>query len=78
MPKRLDKVECHLRFPDNEDPNDPNIVKLVIDQQGHALYFSRSLIPCFRDGDPPSPAPTSALREEKGTFYFNWAGSGAQ
>jgi len=42
-------------FADDEDPNDPNIVKLIIDQLGHALYFSRSLIPHHRD------IPTSAL-----------------
>jgi 3-deoxy-manno-octulosonate cytidylyltransferase (CMP-KDO synthetase) len=25
--------------------HDPNVVKVVFDQQGHALYFSRSLVP---------------------------------
>jgi len=38
-------------FADDEDPNDPNIVKLIVDQNGHALYFSRSLIPHHRDVD---------------------------
>jgi 3-deoxy-manno-octulosonate cytidylyltransferase (CMP-KDO synthetase) len=40
-------------FADDEDPADPNIVKLIVDQNGHALYFSRSLIPCYRDAAPP-------------------------
>ena len=33
---------------------DPNQVKLVVDSQGRALYFSRSAIPYVRDreGDP--------------------------
>ena len=30
---------------------DPNLVKLVHDQSGHALYFSRSLIPYDRSGE---------------------------
>jgi len=43
-------------FADDEDPSDPNIVKLITDQQGYALYFSRSLIPYHRDADDPRPA----------------------
>jgi len=30
---------------------DPNLVKLVHDQSGRALYFSRSLIPYYRSGE---------------------------
>jgi 3-deoxy-manno-octulosonate cytidylyltransferase (CMP-KDO synthetase) len=37
-------------FAPGEDPADPNIVKVVIDQTGCALYFSRALIPFDRDG----------------------------
>lgn len=36
-------------FGDDEDSKDPNIVKVVVDQQNHALYFSRSAIPYDRD-----------------------------
>ena len=35
-----------LKFP--EEYNDPNIVKVIMDQQGYAIYFSRSPIPYFR------------------------------
>jgi len=35
-----------------EDRANPSIVKVVTDQQGRALYFSRSAIPCWRDGIP--------------------------
>ena len=32
-------------FPHDEDPLDPSRVKVVLDRDGRALYFSRSLIP---------------------------------
>lgn len=34
--------------------HNPNIVKVVMSQQQHALYFSRAPIPCPRDGLPQS------------------------
>jgi 3-deoxy-manno-octulosonate cytidylyltransferase (CMP-KDO synthetase) len=36
---------------DAEQAQDPNLVKLVHNQNGHALYFSRSAIPFQRDDD---------------------------
>ena len=38
-----------------EDMRNPNIVKVVTDRRGRALYFSRSAIPFYRDGDPSPP-----------------------
>jgi 3-deoxy-manno-octulosonate cytidylyltransferase (CMP-KDO synthetase) len=35
-----------------EQWRDPNCVKVVCDEQGRALYFSRSPIPFVRDGEP--------------------------
>jgi len=43
-------------FDVSDDPSNPNIVKVVIDQAGRAMYFSRSLIPFDRDG-PAAPKP---------------------
>ena len=43
----------------------PNVVKLVTDAQGLALYFSRAPLPWWRDGSSvtaPVPKPGSALR----------------
>ena len=41
---------------------DPNAVKVVCDDDGHALYFSRSPIPHSRDGEPDLSAnPPFAL-----------------
>ena len=42
-------------FADDEDPANPHIVKVVCDQHGRALYFSRALIPYHRA--PGNPAP---------------------
>lgn len=35
-----------------EDFANPNVVKVVTDRDGYALYFSRSPLPCHRDGAP--------------------------
>ena len=35
-------------FGPGEDPRDPNMVKVVLDEKGYALYFSRSVIPYCR------------------------------
>lgn len=42
-------------FEAGEDPANPNVVKLVLDRRGRAMYFSRSPIPHVRD----APAPGS-------------------
>lgn len=33
-----------------DDPDDPNLVKVVVNQEGRALYFSRSAVPYISDG----------------------------
>jgi 3-deoxy-manno-octulosonate cytidylyltransferase (CMP-KDO synthetase) len=38
-------------FASQEDIENPNIVKVVVDRNGFALYFSRSVIPYNRDQD---------------------------
>ena len=43
----------------------PNVVKVVLDAQSRALYFSRAPIPAWRDaqpGDGPSRCPAAVLR----------------
>ncbi len=39
--------------PFRENVANPNIVKVVVDRDSNALYFSRSVIPFSRDGDKP-------------------------
>lgn len=41
---------------DERQWRDPNVVKLVVDEAGRALYFSRSPIPHVRSGGWPGPA----------------------
>jgi 3-deoxy-manno-octulosonate cytidylyltransferase (CMP-KDO synthetase) len=43
---------CH-RLHDPADLADPNVVKVVVDRAGFALYFSRAPIPHVRDGGWP-------------------------
>jgi 3-deoxy-manno-octulosonate cytidylyltransferase (CMP-KDO synthetase) len=37
-------------FSPDEDPRNPNLVKVVVRADGRAMYFSRALIPLARDG----------------------------
>jgi 3-deoxy-manno-octulosonate cytidylyltransferase (CMP-KDO synthetase) len=39
------------------DQDNPHIVKVVLDAQSHALYFSRCAIPFNRDNHPNAPKP---------------------
>jgi 3-deoxy-manno-octulosonate cytidylyltransferase (CMP-KDO synthetase) len=40
---------------DPDEYANPNVVKVVVDLKGDALYFSRSLVPYFRDRDHAPP-----------------------
>lgn len=43
------KMTTLIRKLDQEEINDPNVVKVVTDKDGNALYFSRASIPYVRD-----------------------------
>ncbi|HVT87852.1 MAG TPA: 3-deoxy-manno-octulosonate cytidylyltransferase [Tepidisphaeraceae bacterium] len=54
--ERLQKTSDELAtaatpFPADQDPANPNMVKVAISPEGYALYFSRALIPHDRDCD---------------------------
>lgn len=50
-PKAYMSTACFI-LKDQDDLNDPNMVKAVLDKDGIALYFSRSLIPSGGSGGP--------------------------
>ncbi len=65
-PEAIDSIARHLLDHDDamvtlaapaaeEDVANPNVVKVVTDLQGYALYFSRSGIPFARQGSGASP-----------------------
>jgi len=45
----LEVATLCFKSEDKKDFADPNVVKIVTDYSGHALYFSRSSIPHYRD-----------------------------
>lgn len=50
-----------------EHPDNPNCVKVVLDTRGFAMYFSRSRIPCDRDG---TGGPEAACLRHIGLYVY--------
>ena len=50
--KGIDMITAANAFGSDEDAGNPNAVKVVLDREGNALYFSRSVIPFARAGSP--------------------------
>jgi 3-deoxy-manno-octulosonate cytidylyltransferase (CMP-KDO synthetase) len=59
-------------FADDENPADPNIVKLIVDQRGRAIYFSRSVIPFDRDGIGHRPLKHPGLYAYRREFLLTY------
>lgn len=51
MQSEVELATLVKRFPEGSDVADPNTVKVVMDAEQNALYFSRSVIPFDRTGD---------------------------
>jgi 3-deoxy-manno-octulosonate cytidylyltransferase (CMP-KDO synthetase) len=49
LAKQVDLASVMREITDEDDINNPNNVKVVLDQNGFALYFSRSVIPYPRE-----------------------------
>jgi 3-deoxy-manno-octulosonate cytidylyltransferase (CMP-KDO synthetase) len=48
----------------------PNVVKVVCDDRGRALYFSRSPIPMVRDGEPDFSAQPARFLQHLGIYAY--------
>lgn len=57
-------------FASAEQWRDPNCVKVVCDQKGRALYFSRSPIPHVRDGEPDFQAAPPRFLLHLGLYAY--------
>lgn len=64
-----DMATVSTPFPPGADPADPNLVKVVTDRTGRALYFSRSPIPFRRDPDSSEPP---AYHLHLGIYAYRW------
>ena len=49
--KKIEMITSASVFPPEDDLTNPNMVKVVLDRAGDAIYFSRSVIPFVRDGE---------------------------
>jgi len=57
-------------WPENVALEEPGFVKVVTDQRGRALYFSRSAVPYYRD----APAPAHVRRADGAPRYLKHLG----
>jgi len=58
-------LACPFSALPDPDPTDPNCVKVVVDREGRALYFSRSLIPYPRES-------VGAYTDPNGSVLDHW------
>ena len=61
----IDLASLMVAITDKTSIDNPNVVKVVTDLTGKALYFSRSAIPFHRD-----PSPTIRCYKHKGVYAF--------
>lgn len=52
----LEMSTLRRRITDEAEHQNPNVTKVVVDRNDHALYFSRAPIPYTRAGNPAAPA----------------------
>jgi 3-deoxy-manno-octulosonate cytidylyltransferase (CMP-KDO synthetase) len=55
---------------DRETYLSPNVVKVVCDENGRALYFSRSPIPMVRDGEPDFTLRPARFLQHLGVYAY--------
>jgi 3-deoxy-manno-octulosonate cytidylyltransferase (CMP-KDO synthetase) len=67
---RFDMATLAVPISDPATYLSPNVVKVVCDDDGKALYFSRSPIPMVRDGEPDFSACPSPFLQHLGVYAY--------
>jgi 3-deoxy-manno-octulosonate cytidylyltransferase (CMP-KDO synthetase) len=65
-----DMATLAVPLPSAEAYHNPNCVKVVVDANGRALYFSRSPIPYMRDGTPDFAARPARFLQHLGLYAY--------
>ena len=58
------------KIEDAAELTNPHVVKVVLDNRGYALYFSRSQIPYVRDNKEPSKEPGITFLKHLGIYAY--------
>ncbi|MBX9627781.1 MAG: 3-deoxy-manno-octulosonate cytidylyltransferase [Gemmataceae bacterium] len=65
-----DMATLAVPLPDRESYLSPNVVKVVCDDRGRALLFSRSPVPFVRDGQPDLAARPTRFLQHLGVYAY--------
>jgi len=65
-----DMATLAVPIPDREAYFSPNVVKVVCDDRGRALYFSRSPIPMLREGEADFAARPARFLQHLGVYAY--------
>jgi 3-deoxy-manno-octulosonate cytidylyltransferase (CMP-KDO synthetase) len=65
-----DMATLAVPLPDRDAYLSPNVVKVVCDDRGRALYFSRSPVPFVRDGEPDFAARPARFLQHLGVYAY--------
>jgi 3-deoxy-manno-octulosonate cytidylyltransferase (CMP-KDO synthetase) len=68
-----DMATLSVPITDRDTYLSPNVVKVVCDDRGRALYFSRSPIPMARDGEPDLAARPARYLQHLGVYAYRRA-----
>lgn len=53
-----------------DEAKDPNVVKVITDKNGYAIYFSRTTIPCIRDNPDLEELPPDTYYRHIGIYAY--------
>ena len=72
--KKLEMITAAHPFEDGNDAQSPHQVKVVVNQNGDALYFSRALIPASRNGGLQTAERETGRFGKGPSLYFRHQG----